>query len=987
MLLTSYYIAVDDIDVDDDDNNENAETTPHTLSESMRNGKARQIKKKRNLHAKFILQTLQLKLACFVCQPNPKAIHRESEMREFYLELLAGPNTTLQQLALDCLATYKYPSVLVQQKSQLLGLIDDNKFKDSLSGFDLTSLSTQQRTDLIPFILRILYGHLTKGGQRQMSGQQRKTLILRFLGQLEENEILNFLDMAFSRFAEYTSQHVSGIMSHVQKQFLPTAVIAARQLQRIVNMLELIRKEFAGRLSADFQMYVLKLLLFAGGVAQQVSSCTGISNTKMITAYKNVRHGALQTLVNYFAQLLDMSELWQMEQLQTICDVFVWPNLERLAQDSIHTPTPLLKLLLLWGGEPQYIAYLQRRLSPDSRPIIHYLMALLLNPKAKPVVKRALLQMVEHILECVNTEEYGDNALAIIQPYIPDILQLLQANWHHKKASRQQLDKRELNILSLLTAHVQKPETCEQLLQLLIPIFTKQATSSGPEAVLQLITTLSNLSQRVPAPHKYVCQLSPLFEQVHILPARKLLCEMLADMAKRLHKLVEQQPKLIGEAEAMREWTRIVLLMNAWDKRWLEQPDYDKRLQALTELKQMLEKKTTVIDLELGLLVTYNCFYMLRHDSDLGIRVNISELLKLLLPQLTSQLYQMPIKDQLNYWLEDNLLPTLQRCVRAEQHEHTRSESIGLLGVLARQCSETHEVFRDLAPLSDSHDTEIDFFENMLHLQTQRHGRGLQRLINISAGANWRKTPPCARTLTQFLLPLATRYLLSDKYTGKHTLVDAAIESVGVMCELLPWQQYHTVLRYYLQRLRQAHAHQKQCVRLVVRVLDAFHFDLTNAHADVSDLANLKQKLRELETDKAESNPVKETDKQLEEKSIKNDLYGDNDPIDFEGDKTEEKEGADAYVDELLKTQSLSLVLAPNAAKRVMTTITTILLPTLNRAITEKTNYDSKHKVNRRRLSYEREEEEIQRVPIALAMVKLLQKLPQELLDNTLPGK
>jgi len=68
----------------------------------------------------------------------------------------------------------------------------------------------------------------------------------------------------------------------------------------------------------------------------------------------------------------------------------------------------------------------------------------------------------------------------------------------------------------------------------------------------------------------------------------------------------------------------------------------------------------------------------------------------------------------------------------------------------------------------------------MLHLQTQRHGRALQRLVNISGG-RWRQAPPCARTLTQFLLPLATRYLMSEKHSGKHTLVDAAIESVGVI--------------------------------------------------------------------------------------------------------------------------------------------------------------------------------------------------------------
>lgn len=901
-------------------------------------------------------------------------------MREFYLELLAGPNGLLQQLALDCLAAYKQPAVLVQQKQQLTGLIDDAKFKTTLTGLDVASLATQQRSELMPSILRVLYGHLVRGGQRQLSGQQRKTLILRFLGQLEEEEILNFLKMAFGRFEEFTSQPIELLAGYVKSHFVPTAVISARQLQRIVNLLELIRKEFAGRLSAAFQIYVLKLLILVGTVSQEVIDGNGVEAVKLMAAYKNVRHAALQTLVNYFGQLLDMSELWTTEQLQAICEVFVWPGLSRLPQDSIHTPTPLLKLLLMWGGEPSYQILLQKSLSPESPPIMHYLIALLLNEKSKPIVRRSLLQMVEQLLESASTEEYGPQALATLQPYIPDVLQLMQASWRQKRAGKQTLDKRELNILSLLTVHVHQPETCETLLQLLLPIFTKQAASASAETVLQLITTLSNLSKRVPAPDNYVRQLAPLYEQVHGLPARKLLCEMIADMAKHLFNQAKQQPELTAASTKLREWARFVLQLNAWDKRWLEQPDYDKRLQALTELKQLLEQKDNQkpIDLELGLLVTYNCFYMLRHDSDLGMRVNIGELLKMLLPQLTNQLKQLSSKDELRFWLDECLLPLLQRCLRDERHEHARSEAIGLLGELARQCASAHEVLRDLAPLADSHDVEVDFFENMLHLQTQRHGRGLQRVVNIAAGASWRQTPPCPRTLTQFLLPLATRYLLSEKHAGRHTLVDAAIEAVGVMCEQLPWQQYHAVLRHYLQRLRLAHGQQKQCVRLVVRILDAFHFDLTLANTDVSLLVQLKQKLAETPVETTEQT----NDEESEEKPLKEEVPVDSSHIDFDGDKDEEKEDDE----EPLKERQLPQPLAPNAAKRVMTTITSVLLPTLNRAITEKTNYDTKHKVNRRRLSYEREEEEIQRVPIALAMVKLLQKLPQELLDNSLPG-
>ncbi|KAH8370516.1 hypothetical protein KR093_003840 [Drosophila rubida] len=971
--------AADDIEVDD----EPEEATP---------AKGRQKRRTRNLHAKFILQTLQLKLSCFVSQPNPKALHREPEMNAFYLELLAGPNAQLQQLALDCLTAYKQPAALVQHKEQLSGLVDEAKFKASLTGFELSSLTAQQRSELMPFLLRLLYGHLNKGGQRQLSGQQRKTLILRFLGQLEEQEILSFLRMAFSRFENYTNQPVEGLVEYVRKEFVASSVIAARQLQRIVNLLELIRKEFAGRLSADFQVYVLKLLLLAGAVSQQALS-GHVEAGKLLNAYRNVRHAALQTLVSYFDQLLDNAELWQPSQLSAICEVFVWPNLARLPQDSIHAPTPLLKLLLLWGSEPRFHSWLQQRSTTDTDvkepTIMQQLMALLLNDKAKPLVRRPLLQLVEQLLECANSKEESEKeeqgqgalALAILQPYIPDVLQLMQASWKQKKSGKQSLDKRELNILSLLTLHVQQPETCETLLQLLLPIFTKQAANANasPETVLQLIQTLANLSQRVPAPHEYVRQMAPLFEQVHALPARKLLCELLAEMAKRLHKQAKLEPLLQPAAEQLREWARLVLLLNAWDKRWLEQPDYDKRLQALNELKQQLEqpKEQPVLDLELGLLVTYNCFYMLRHVSDLGMRVNIGELLKLLLPHLTRQLQ----REQLHYWLEDCVLPLLQRCLRDERHEHARSEAIGLLGELARQCPQQHDVLRDLAPLTDRHDLEVDFFENMLHLQSQRHGRGLQRLVNIAGGASWRATPPCARSLTQFLLPLATRYLLSEKHSGKHTLVDAAIEAVGVMCELLPWQHYQAVLRHYLQRLRHSHSQQKQCVRLVVRVLDAFHFDLSNAHADVAALAQLKQKLSESVVEEKPKEEPEEEEEQTEAEPEEKPVNEEDAEIDFEADKAEEEE---PEVEQTKQRQDKAL--APNAAKRVMATITSVLLPTLNRAITEKTNYDTKHKVNRRRLSYEREEEEIQRVPIALAMVKLLQKLPQELLDNSLPG-
>ncbi|KAH8269515.1 hypothetical protein KR018_004754 [Drosophila ironensis] len=916
-------------------------------------------------HAKLILETLQIKLTCFVAQPNPKALHRQAEMHEFYLELLSKPYATLQLEALKCLAAYKQPTGLMELSS----FTDDTKLKDTLIEFKVNSLTAQHRKEMMPFLLRLLYGKmLTKGSQH------RRTQILRFLGQLEESEIMDFVHMAFDKFSACTDKPVDAVAAHVRSSFDRTSVTSAKQLQRILHVLELIRKEFAGRLSPDFQRYVLKLLLFVGSVAQEVINI----ESKLMAPYKNVKHSGLQTLGSYFGQLVDMEDLWQDTEMTAIAEVYIWPGLARLSQDSIHTPTPLVKLVLLWGAEPRY----QKYLNHGSQPIMPHLIDLLLNEKAKPAVKKALLQLVEQLLETAEAENYGPVALSILQPHIPSILQYLQNSWRQKKASKMSMDKLQLHILTLITSYVKEPATCELLLQVVLPIFTKQVTVADHETVVQLVTTLSNLLERVERPQDYVRTLAPLFEQVHVLPARKLLCDILANMAKRLHNEAKTNLELRETAEELREWTRIILLLNAWDKRWLEQPDYDKRLGAVSELKTLVAKEDNKLDLQLGVLVVYNCFYLLRHDSDLGMRVNIEELLKLLLPRITVKL---EAKEDIHFWLEDTVLPLLQRCMRDDKHDNARSAAIGLLGELAGQCPSSHEVLKDLAPLTDKHDHDVDFFENILHLQTQRHGRALQRLVNISNGC-WRTSPPCARTLTQYLMPLATRYLLSEKHSGRPTLIDTAIEAVGVMCEMLPWTQYHAVLRYYLKKLRYAQGQQKQCVRLVVRILDAFHFDLSQAETDLNALQELNQKLREEVAEKETSKT--ETPKDGEEsegaevaEDVEEDPFEKEDPDQADLDVGEE-ELAVVPVVQRQRTQ----LLAPNAAKKVMTTITTVLLPTLNRAITEKTNYDTKHKVNRRRLSYEREEEEIQRVPISLAMVKLLQKLPSELLDNSLPG-
>lgn len=216
---------------------------------------------------------------------------------------------------------------------------------------------------------------------------------------------------------------------------------------------------------------------------------------------------------------------------------------------------------------------------------------------------------------------------------------------------------------------------------------------------------------------------------------------------------------------------------------------------------------------------------------------------------------------------------------------------------------------------------------------------------------------------------------------------------------MLPWHHYELVLRYYLGKLRHSVEFQKQLVRIIVEILNAFHFDLKNA-----DLTNFGKEITAVENqtqaeeikiellkvdDISVSSNIETADEEVsQEEEIKakesedlEDILEKDEPMeDDQSEVTEIKEVAEIPV--LERTN----VLGKSLATRVVNTIKSILLPQLHRTITLRTQSDALHKVNRKMAGPDRDEEDILRVPIALAAVKLLQKLPEEVLKQNICG-
>lgn len=65
--------------------------------------------------------------------------------------------------------------------------------------------------------------------------------------------------------------------------------------------------------------------------------------------------------------------------------------------------------------------------------------------------------------------------------------------------------------------------------------------------------------------------------------------------------------------EEMDQIATTVRQLNAYDKRWVEQPDFDTRLDAFKKVQTLLDEGK--LSVNLGVIVIHHCFYVIRSVS------------------------------------------------------------------------------------------------------------------------------------------------------------------------------------------------------------------------------------------------------------------------------------------------------------------------------------------------------------------------------------
>ena len=167
-------------------------------------------KKEEKTIVQTTVKSLLAHLGTFAKFQDLKSMHRRAELQQFCYNLLCHKLPAVQKVALEVLVAFKL-KFLLPYKENLLRLLEEKDFKQELLAFPLgqedTSIAEEHRQELMPVILRLLYGRMRakkagkKGGGRAVV-VARRGLVLHHLMALPEQELKIFLDLVFNDLFE-----------------------------------------------------------------------------------------------------------------------------------------------------------------------------------------------------------------------------------------------------------------------------------------------------------------------------------------------------------------------------------------------------------------------------------------------------------------------------------------------------------------------------------------------------------------------------------------------------------------------------------------------------------------------------------------------------------------------------------------------------------------------------------------------------------------
>ncbi|XP_048448604.1 small subunit processome component 20 homolog, partial [Rhincodon typus] len=557
-------------------------------------------------------------------------------------------------------------------------LLEDKSFKEEVIHFsiaeEITIVSAAHRPELIPIIMRILYGRMrSKTGsktQGRAAAGTRMVIVLNFLAGSLPQEIHLFLDLLLEPVKRLTQGScLSAVLQSVKTLDLSKVLPLGRQ-HGLLNGVDVVMKKL-GHLIQDYLPKLLQITLCTCASVSHILQQRDQIQPWCINQLKYLRRLGINQIAAFFSDF--ESYAFTADEIDALFHGVVWPQIGRLASEGQYAPTPLLKLIHIWSKNSRYFPLLAKQLpdhpeldilsnvfallssksiaEPSATVVMDIVDSLLSTPDFSPTAQASILTVNDTTFpEPSSTAgESASMGICLILPHISTILQHLNkavgnVERMKKKKFQTQVSK-DLSILSRISRFVQDKEQSSVLINLLMPYLFKPNTSQDTE--IDILETIQNLLQHCPEPAIFIKPLAALFSVIQNRLSRQTLCSVfqtLADLDSTLAYITETVTKL-----------------NAFDRQHLDDIDFDERLSAF-QLATNSIREMGKLDMEYLTAVMHNCF----HSIQLG-EMTLNDSATLCLTAVIQQVVSVDCsEEEYKEVVNRTLLETLRNCLKSK---------------------------------------------------------------------------------------------------------------------------------------------------------------------------------------------------------------------------------------------------------------------------------------------------------------------------------
>lgn len=725
---------------------------------------------RQTLPSKLRRQRLSGWLDMFAHFNNPKALFQSDQLYQSHLRHLTQGDPAVQKLALSAILTWKQSSVSAFS-DRLYALLETSKFRDTLLDFHLAPdadvVPQSSRPELLPIVIRLFYGLLT--ARHAFPG--RRLAVLQALRHCQPTELDLFIDLMLGPFGQ-TQFALDDAMSRKALGFLSLLSDVLKQLAEVI-----------WQRVPDLGRAVLTLAKAARSQDDHQS--------------REIQRECLKRVVDIVRYAPDVGA--GPSFTKEVAQHLIQPRLD--ASDNSQVPTALLDLAILWSSSEAQAHLLQ---SLDSRllPILFKV----LQQKGQTGEHAKVCDLVTSLVD--HGDEGSRSHQQVLQPHIGVLLHCLATSIANKAATQQSitddLSKVQLHLLTKLAPFAVDQETSIHLCTAVLGLLRKPHAVVPERFKQEALQILTTVLLRLPLEEVQQDKLQlPLFGLFASLRQRNSRIQL----AKALESLASVDLRLQRVASLLTE-------LNAYSVKRSEEPDFDRRLPAFAKLTDELAPHLSAVEWH---PVLHNLFFLMHDTEEMSIRGNASLALRRFVAVAAAASH-----DDMRAITSDVFLPGIRKGLKFRE-ELIRTEFLQVLAVAVSDLP-GYSSLSEMQCLLVGGDPEANFFNNIHHIQLHRRTRALRRLADEAEAGHL-----SSRVLKDTFLPLIHHFFPSHSGDSANPdLINETVQCIARVAKALTWSTWRALAHQYLRLIRPDTPSLKSVMRVVVGVLKAFHFDLSD---------------------------------------------------------------------------------------------------------------------------------------------------------------